>query len=235
MFQLLDFCDASGELFFISPSLRDDNVTYQQTSTTLSTRTQFHSSLPTTTDFPGYGRRQRGDIASEAQILSACANNDSLVLNGGFELVDSTSSAFFWDVTLGSSNMIFNRLTTNTSQQLTPNGTSVGRVTSLEAEAKIRISQAITLCPNTNYTLTVWDRQPRSIAQCRAQYSVGNETIITAQAETMFRSREASFISGPDAQAVSVDLSFEVQCIGSQGYDGRSTWELDDISLTWTR
>lgn len=221
----------TSQLLLIDSSDIDSNVASWQ-SPSIATDSVLQPQPPSVTGSSNYDRRQSGQVASDAQIIAACATNNIVVQNGGFEIADSTSGAIFWNVSSNSPNITFDSIDIDSLQQITPNGMHLGRVISLDASAVVRVSQPLTLCPNTIYNLSVWDRQPRSIAQCRARYLFGNTTIILAQAETSFRLRTASVQGGADAGAVSVDLNIEVKCIGSQDSRGRSVWEVDEVSIT---
>lgn len=108
-----------------------------------------------------------------------------------------------------------------------------GRVISSQSGARIRVSQALTLCPGTSYDFSAYSRQERTSSECSAEFVIGGQSLFLAEPGTSWEfGSEQYTLTGSDAEAASVDLDIIFVCIGSGDDDGNRVIDIDDVSLT---
>jgi hypothetical protein len=181
--------------------------------------------------------RRSGELATDAQIAAACANQDSIVFNGDFEQAQN-ANALYW-TTSPSDNFISFRTSPTTAGPNAPSGVLSGRVLSASPGSSILLSTPVTLCPGRQYRLSASNRQGDVLAQCSLAYSIGDRTVFTAspQESWLQAPRSAFYTAGDTVSAVSVELSVMVTCAGQGGFlvgtddAGYMVVEFDDVRL----
>ena len=202
-------------------------------SVPLSTRSAQSPAASATAALPDL--RKVNATATDAQISRACANKGNLVYNSGFDAADNAGAPLDWFSNQNGRDSRFDAY--NSTRQHAGSSTHSARVILTASDTSITISQPLTLCPNTRYQFSSWDRQADLLSECQTAYGIGGYTLFAVFPQEFWRQHNATFTTGATPQDCSLDLSISVVCRGNGGSlvgDGSSGMitELDSLRIT---
>lgn len=178
---------------------------------------------------PSVAPRRRGELASPAQISAACAaGRNNLVRNPGFENQNGNE----WAVVSSAGPASFEYF--ESTSQRTPGGSVEGLFTLNSSDASITLSQPLTVCPGEPYIFEFFARQESDLSECSVVAKLGDETLAEDRPTLVYGRGIPGFYAAESSQAdVSVDLTFEVTCEGSDvAPESPGLLGIDDVSLT---
>jgi hypothetical protein len=98
----------------------------------------------------------------------------------------------------------------------TANGT-IARFSFAFAGDVAQLTQPLTLCPGTEYTISGLARQDDIRSGCTVQYRIGPNAVFTASPLTSWTENSAAFTAGPGTEGASQDLTMVLSCAGRGG------------------
>lgn len=153
--------------------------------------------------------RRTGTLASQEQINAACADAGNLVLSPTLSIqADNTTEGWFVSSDFDPSIIL--------SSVSTANGT-IARFSTAFAGEVAQLTQPLTLCPGTEYTIRGLTRQDDTRSGCTVQYRVGPNAVFTAKPLTSWTEESATFTAGSGIEGASQDLTLVVSCAGRGG------------------
>lgn len=100
----------------------------------------------------------------------------------------------------------------------------------------LSITQPITLCPDSQYSLSALNRQANVLAKCNATYAVGSDVVFTVTPQQSWLPTSGFFTAGSGATGASVNLTITASCAGFDGIavadqDGFMRVEVSGVSI----
>ncbi|KAH9879685.1 hypothetical protein IAQ61_001504 [Plenodomus lingam] len=154
--------------------------------------------------------REEDDPATQAQIDSACADSDNIVLNPNFA-IGADSSVPNWSVD-GTDRTI----TVGSEPAPSGNGT-IAQFKSAVVGRTLTITQPLTLCPGQQYEISALARQAHKEAECTVQYVVGNDTVATVEPAESWLEESFFFTAREGVAGASATLEITASCQGWEG------------------
>jgi hypothetical protein len=153
--------------------------------------------------------RRTGTLASQDQINAACADAGNLLLSPTLSIqTDNTTEGWFISSDFDPSIIL--------SSVSTANGT-IARFSTAFAGEVAQLTQPLTLCPGTEYTIRGLNRQDDTRSGCTVQYRVGPNAVFTAKPLTSWTEESATFTAGSGIEGASQDLTLVLSCAGRGG------------------
>jgi hypothetical protein len=173
--------------------------------------------------------RRSGTLATQEQINAACNDTGNLLLSPTLNIQPNDSEEGWFVSQINP--------TISVESVDNVNGT-IARFRSAYPGQTAALSEPVTLCPGTQYNVTVSTRQDSTLSGCTVQVRVGDNAVFTASPETSFTSRTEQFTAGPGAEGASADLTLVMSCAGFAGAvvgadaEGFMVGEINAVSVT---
>lgn len=151
--------------------------------------------------------------------MAACTNRDNLVSNGDFSETDANDGAADWSV-IDSDEGTFFTVVDSSAQFISTN-----------ESLAITLSQSLTLCPQSLYTLSARVGQESILSQCNAEFAINGRLVFAVQPTTRLALSTGSYYSGVGLDAAGLDLTITVACDGTPDADGNFVLNVDDVGL----
>ncbi|KAG9199437.1 hypothetical protein G6514_008502 [Epicoccum nigrum] len=153
--------------------------------------------------------RRIGTLASQEQINAACADTGNLILSPNLGIqADNITEGWFISSDFDPSITV--------SSVSTANGT-IARFSFAFAGDVAQLTQPLTLCPGTKYTISGLARQDDTRSGCTVQHRIGPNVVFTASPLTSWTQNSAAFTAGPGTEGASQDLTMVLSCAGRGG------------------
>lgn len=168
--------------------------------------------IPTSSDSIELGSRNRraGTLASQSQIVDACADRANIIQNPNFAVGDD-GGVPGWAVDANDPSV-----TVGSEPAPAGNG-SIAQFKSAIVGRTLAISQPLVLCSDQQYEISALTRQAHKEAGCTVQLSVGNKNITTVTPQETWLATSKFFTAGAGVAGASVDLTITVSCKGYYG------------------
>lgn len=99
---------------------------------------------------------------------------------------------------------------------------TTARFSSAVAGSPLTITQALTLCPGQQYSLSARTRQANELAACNVEFVISSgdqqKSVLKVTPQTSETTKSAFFTAGSSNADAAVDLKITAKCDGYQGF-----------------